>query len=93
MSRKTTKYEKDKYVYEIDLDGYEPGLYEDTDGDYWLKTLDGLWLYADRLWGSHWHLCRFSPETWNPENLSLESIDPDDIDYTLTPCYVGRRTQ
>lgn len=59
---------------------YEAGFYEDADGDYWLKTVDGEWLYADMLWGDSFETAPLMASGGlDPESLALDRIAPADL--------------
>lgn len=58
---------------------YEAGFYEDADGDYWLKTVDGEWLYADMLWGDVFEMASSMLAPMDPESLALDRITPVDL--------------
>lgn len=58
---------------------YEAGFYEDEDGDYWLKTVDGEWLYADMLWGDVFEMASSMLMTMDPESLALDRITPGSL--------------
>ena len=58
---------------------YEAGFYEDADGDYWLKTVDGEWLYADMLWGDVFEMASSMLAPMDPESLALDRITPADL--------------
>lgn len=60
-------------------DLYEPGFYEDADGDYWLKTVDGEWLYADMLWGDVFEMASSMLAPMDPESMALDRITPADL--------------
>lgn len=61
-------------------DRYEAGFHEDADGDYWLKTVDGEWLYADMLWGDKFGMASLGNTGGvDPESLDLDRITPADL--------------
>ncbi|OZG68219.1 hypothetical protein [Bifidobacterium eulemuris] len=62
----------------------EPGFYQDEDGDYWLKTTEGIWLYADMLWGDQWTVATSDKIHVNPEETHLERINPAELDCLIS---------
>ena len=62
----------------------KPGFYRDTDGDYWLKTQEGVWLYSDMLCGDQFIFATTVNVTWNPEEIDMCRIDPSQIDCAFT---------
>lgn len=70
-----------------DAKPYPPGIYEDDDGDYWLKTKEGLWLYSDMMWGDEFALAAVITNVKDPEVLELRRISPEEIDCTFTEKY------
>lgn len=70
-----------------DAKPYPPGIYEDDDGDYWLKTKEGLWLYSDMMWGDEFALAAVITNVKDPEVLELRRISPEEIDCMFTGKY------
>ncbi len=62
----------------------KPGFYQDTDGDYWLKTQEGIWLYSDMMWGDKFLFATTSNVSEDPEKLQLRRISPSELDCEFT---------